>query len=322
VGWRYELMKNGIIVALGVGILIVLYFLLFWSGAVENGTVADRGSSTGNTNGGGQSHLPAGNGVVMTEEEKAAIEAATEKMRLAEKMYTYLIDIPEPSYEGAEITTGAVFLYGRYIPPPYSVEIDQDRRLHVNGISLIPRLHADVPAVQVPASVTEKCEADRRIAKIWASADWSDAEEIADALAKTRNMDIVEDVRVGERKIAIKYKGENSWGHMRFSGMPAVSEERKKEIHDDYVKRLRSDLVNCLNRGGVFFWFVSGQLWGGMTAEGAQELASQIGRILQGERPAREDTVADHVEEREAIKKLTDRFNHSQIMAIIANWKR
>lgn len=248
-----------------------------------------------------------------------------EEYLFSRKIKEYQFDVPEPCYENADIKTGQMFLYGQYLPPPYKVEII-DERLFLNGIPLVHGLRADIYSdVKVRPEIRASHEANVSIVKMMGQTDFDNKNEVDKLLTKIKKIDAVEDAMFDKKRcrLRIKYKGIRIWNNI-ISGcqMKGLTEEEKRKQFLASIRKTKERIEKRLRSNGVIFWFSKGRLWGGMSAEEVRLLAKKIDEIFKKPKPTPQQTVGDFADERRQIKELTDRFSDPEILEIISNWKR
>ena len=248
-----------------------------------------------------------------------------EQAFLSEKIGDYKLSIPEPSYENATIKTGHVFLYGRYLPPPYKVEIARNYFL-LNGIPLDPRQAKDRNPGPKSTPSTRKLGINLIIIMdMMKKTDFHNKSEVEELVKKVKELDGVENVVPskipGSPCLEVKFKDDIGWWGIDAWPMPPGAERAK---YFEPIINEKKSVENCLGKGKVLFWFSGGKFWEDrwLGEKIVSKVVAEIDEILRDTMPRPEQTARDFTRQRDQLKKLLPSLTHTEIMEIIANWKR
>jgi hypothetical protein len=225
------------ILAVAVVIAAVVFLVVTHEGASDKNKDGDgnKDEDTSQTSGPVDRQERKGQDEESIDEKRRRWLKKYEEQFLSRKIEEFQIDIPEPSYKDANIKTGHVFLYGRYLPPPYRVEIVNDRLL-LNGIELIPGLYPKGGGCGVGGRVTPETrrahQASLKINEMMSETDFDDERELNELLKRVKRLDAVVDARsdgVGNRSLWVKFIDSPHWCEILWTGKEPTEEEKAKQ---------------------------------------------------------------------------------------------
>ncbi len=258
------------------------------------------------------------------EEETEMHEEMRNSRNMGEKFKKYRLYIPEPLYNGADIRKGTLILYGRYIAPPYRVQL-VDYRLLVNGIPVSPKIGGP-GSIKVPEETRRRHQACLLIAAMGGKTDFSDEKAVEALINRIRQIDVVEDVRAGvgkSRRLQLKFKGKRYWESMGWceAGI-GLSKSEQKEMARKRLRDLRNMFEGHLRIGDSVLWLTSSPECRIVASSEAASLTERINEALRKPAPEPDRRAREYADELDKLKALLPRLSHAELMQIIANWER
>ena len=149
----------------------------------------------------------------------------------------------EPVTPEKGIETGTVMICGRYIKPPYKVEVREDG-VFINNVPAYPC--PGYPASEIKLTPEQKARSEAQYKagqSIWAKAreiaqTEPDDEELARKLGEfAKTLDYIEDVQVEGTAIKVRFKGEKYWHSFWLSGLREAMAREKKTPEEIAAER-------------------------------------------------------------------------------------